>query len=173
MMSRSLSHNRSIKEAGRWIRLGAYLVFYISIPFRIMRNNLLLRLWVSHSYGILYFKKSSTEAVKKMNGQAAADACIAPHNSTATVYLQMVVASSERPRTDCKKCNHRGAATANWRPHSKRPKEDFEWKRPKKKSKSSKNLRLLSSTQCPLGAECQRPLFCKTEAVREKRNNGL
>ena len=53
------------------------------------------------------------------------------HSTELLLYLQMV-ASSERPRTDCKKCNHRGAATANWRPHSKRPKEDFEWKRPKK-----------------------------------------
>ena len=35
--------------------------------------------------GFSFLKKSSTEAVKKMNGQAAADACIAPHNSTATV----------------------------------------------------------------------------------------
>ena len=63
--------------------------------------------------GFSFLKKQqqSTVAVK-MNGQAAADACIAPHNSTATVYLQMVVASSERPRTDCKKCNLRGAATA-------------------------------------------------------------
>ena len=85
----------------------AYLFFYISIlPYiRIMRNNLLLRLSVSHSYGILFLKKA---ALKQWKWTGKRPPTRVLHHSTELLllYLQMV-ASLERPRTDdCKKCNH-------------------------------------------------------------------